>query len=272
MPGASSLNSGSKESSLAPQFKWLNNTFKVAEDYVTNPDLLEVRIRGFGSVPKCHGSGTLVYYLPFYRCNTNGNFLCVCTANVIAAGTNYTMEQQLECWVSLIGSPVPFPVFPLVKPPLVFPLAEPPLLFPLFEPPPVLGLLSSMPKRFHWGLKTIRAKIQETSDYSCLLRQITGRKIILIKCNAKCRYLKKLSCSGTLWQAFNLSWGHIPSYDPHTPPYPLYTCIHYTVYLFLFTQGRGGGGGELTREKVRGAKVHKAGRKYQHDWHCISSR
>ncbi len=34
--------------------------------------------------------------------------------------------------------------------------------------------------------------------------------------------------------------------------------------VYLFTQE--GGGGELTREKVRGAIVHKAGRKYQHDW------
>ncbi len=37
--------------------------------------------------------------------------------------------------------------------------------------------------------------------------------------------------------------------------------------------GKGGEGGELTRAKVRGAIVHKAGRKYQHDWlyDCISS-
>jgi hypothetical protein len=77
------------------------------------------------------------------------------------------MEQQLEeCRVSLIGSPVPFAVFPLVKPTLDFPLAEPPLVFPLVEPPPVLGLFTSMPKRSHWGLNTVRAKIQETSDYS----------------------------------------------------------------------------------------------------------
>jgi hypothetical protein len=49
---------------------------------------------------------------------------------------------------------------------------------------------------------------------------------------------------------------------------PLTHCIRvvYTT-LYLFTQGRGGG--ELTREKVRGAILHKAGRKYQHG--CISS-
>ncbi len=57
---------------------------------------------------------------------------------------------------------------------------------------------------------------------------------------------KKMTSKGTLRQVFYLSEGT----SPH-----------------LFTQGKGGGGrrGELTREKVRGAKVNKAGRKYQHD-------
>jgi hypothetical protein len=36
------------------------------------------------------------------------------------------------------------------------------------------------------------------------------------------------------------------------------------VYSILLL-GKGGGGRELTREKVRGAIVHKAGRKYQND-------
>jgi hypothetical protein len=44
---------------------------------------------------------------------------------------------------------------------------------------------------------------------------------------------------------------------PYSPPPHTHV---YTVYLF--TQGRGGGR-ELTREKVRGAIVHKPGRKYQ---------
>ncbi len=77
---------------------------------------------------------------------------------------------------------------------------------------------------------------------------ITGRKIRMIECNAKCRYLKKLSCSGTLWQAFNLSWGPIPSYDPHTPPYPLYTCIHYTLLIPIHT-GKGGRGRRANQRK-----------------------
>ncbi len=38
------------------------------------------------------------------------------------------------------------------------------------------------------------------------------------------------------------------------------------VYIILIHTWKGGGGGELTRDKVRGAIVHKAGQKYQHDW------
>jgi hypothetical protein len=51
---------------------------------------------------------------------------------------------------------------------------------------------------------------------------------------------------------------------PYSSP-PLHTEYGYTVHLFTQGRGEGGRGGELTREKVRGAIVHKAGRKYQHD-------
>jgi hypothetical protein len=86
------------------------------------------------------------------------------------------------------------------------------------------------------------------------------RKMRLIECNAKSRYLKKLSCKGTLRQMFYLSEVPSPSMAPKSL---LHTAYVYTVYLF--TQGKGGEG-RLTREKkVRGAIVHKAGRKYQHD-------
>jgi hypothetical protein len=64
----------------------------------------------------------------------------------------------------------------------------------------------------------------------------------------------------------------LPSYDPILPP-PLHTVYVYAVYLIIITiisisiitQERGGDGGELTREKVGGVTVHKAGRKYQRD-------
>jgi hypothetical protein len=57
---------------------------------------------------------------------------------------------------------------------------------------------------------------------------------------------------------------------PSSPmtPYPTPPPLHHTGYVYtvyLFTQVRGRGGGELIREKVRGAIVYKAGRKYQHD-------
>jgi hypothetical protein len=44
------------------------------------------------------------------------------------------------------------------------------------------------------------------------------RKIRLIECNAKCRYLTKFTCKGTLPQVFYLSGGPLPSYDPILPP------------------------------------------------------
>jgi hypothetical protein len=86
------------------------------------------------------------------------------------------------------------------------------------------------------------------------------RKIRLIESNAKCRYLTKLMCKGTLRQVFYLSEAPSSSYD--TIPPPLHT-VH--VYTVLYTYSHREGRGELTKEKVRGAIFHKANRKYQHD-------
>ncbi len=77
------------------------------------------------------------------------------------------------------------------------------------------------------------------------------RKIRLIEGNAKCRHLKKLTCKGTLRHVF------ICLRPPFAHCIPVYS-------VYLFTHGRGGE--SLTREKVRGATVHKAAeKKYQHD-------
>ncbi len=46
-------------------------------------------------------------------------------------------------------------------------------------------------------------------------------------------------------------------------PPSLTHCIR--VFSILIHTGKGEGGEELTREKVRRAIVHEAGRKYQHD-------
>ncbi len=78
------------------------------------------------------------------------------------------------------------------------------------------------------------------------------RMIRLIECNAKC-------LSGRNFAAGVLSLRQRPL---------LTHCIR--VYSILIHTGKGGGGEELTREKVREAIVHKAGRKYQQT-HCISS-
>jgi hypothetical protein len=84
---------------------------------------------------------------------------------------------------------------------------------------------------------------------------IMRRKIILIKSNTKCRYLKKLTRRGTLRQVFYLSEAPSPPMNPPPPPYTLYTCLQYN---YSHREGEEGGG-ELKREKVRGAIVHKAG-------------
>ncbi len=53
--------------------------------------------------------------------------------------------------------------------------------------------------------------------------------------------------------------------SPHNPiPPPVTHCMNTYPCMYLFTQERGGGG-EIG-EQLRGALVHKRGRKYQHDW------
>jgi hypothetical protein len=99
---------------------------------------------------------------------------------------------------------------------------------------------------------------------------------------AKCRHLKKLNWKGTLRQVFIclrpppllgfcLGWssnfvcsqsGQIQSVTilQNPVPSPLHTAYVYTVHGILI-HTRKGGGGSWTREKVRGATVHKAGSK-----------
>jgi hypothetical protein len=58
-----------------------------------------------------------------------------------------------------------------------------------------------------------------------------------------------------------------PNMTPLNPPLTqcIRVCSTYTYSHREVGGGGGGGWGELTREEVRGAKVHKAGRKYQHN-------
>ncbi len=79
------------------------------------------------------------------------------------------------------------------------------------------------------------------------------RKIRLIEYNAKCRYLEKLTCKGPLRQVFHLSEAPSSPMTTYFPPYTLY-CIR--VYSILIHTGKWAG--EQTREKIRGAIVHKA--------------
>jgi hypothetical protein len=77
------------------------------------------------------------------------------------------------------------------------------------------------------------------------------------ECNAKCRYVKKLACKGTLRQVLYLL-RPFPFYDPilPPPPYTLFMCMQYTC-TYLHREGLGGRANR--REKVRGAMLHKAG-------------
>jgi hypothetical protein len=61
---------------------------------------------------------------------------------------------------------------------------------------------------------------------------------------------------------FYLSEALSPPMTPNAPP-PLH--IVYVYYTLIHRREGREGGGELSREKVRGATVHKAGRKYEHD-------
>ncbi len=112
--------------------------------------------------------------------------------------------------------------------------------------------------------------------------EVGGRErhglINYIDTRAKCRHLKKLTCKGTLRQGFirvyrlgiqSVLLVFRPSFvncctsnllSGSTLPPSLHTVKVSTVYLFK--QGRGGGGRESsTREKGRRAPVHKAGSK-----------
>jgi hypothetical protein len=62
---------------------------------------------------------------------------------------------------------------------------------------------------------------------------------------------KKLICKGIFWAGVYLSVAQ-------NPTIPILThCIRVVYTVYLITKGKGGG--ELTREKVREATVHKAG-------------
>jgi hypothetical protein len=57
-------------------------------------------------------------------------------------------------------------------------------------------------------------------------------------------------------------------WGPRSPP--CYTLYDEYIPLYLFREG--GRGSRWTSEKVRGALVHKMGRKYQHDWLYLQSK
>ncbi len=101
--------------------------------------------------------------------------------------------------------------------------------------------------------------------------KISHHRIILQKDKThrrpyKMSSLKKIDLQKGLSGKYLSVWGP----EPHNPfPYTLYMCNQVTVYL-LFTPRRGGEGESWTREKGRGATVHKAGSK-KPPWLIVSS-
>ncbi len=94
------------------------------------------------------------------------------------------------------------------------------------------------------------------------------RKIRLIENNAKCRYLKTLTCKGTLRQVFYLSEALSPPLTPYNPPsYTLYITVYvYTVYFSWPHKHRSrdavsliNGGGRLFRYYPGGASGGRHG-------------
>ncbi len=77
------------------------------------------------------------------------------------------------------------------------------------------------------------------------------RKIRLLEGNAKYRHLKKLTCKVTLRQVFICLRPRTPC-----PPPILHTVYMYTVYLF--TQGRRRGRGELNQREVQSGNSSQA--------------
>ncbi len=97
----------------------------------------------------------------------------------------------------------------------------------------------------------------------CTVQEQIGERLDSQKPMSNVVILKKITCKGTLRQVFYVSDALSPSTVlrlTHTLP-PLHTVLVY-VYTdsILIHTGKGERGGELPREKVRGA-----GRKYQHD-------
>jgi hypothetical protein len=69
-----------------------------------------------------------------------------------------------------------------------------------------------------------------------LIVSVCGRKIRLIEYNAKCRFLKKLTCKVTLRQMFYLSEGPLLSYEP-IPPHT-HCILVYSIIIHTGNEGR----------------------------------
>jgi hypothetical protein len=81
-----------------------------------------------------------------------------------------------------------------------------------------------------------------------------------IDTKAKCLHIKKFTSKRDFAAVVYLSEAPSPPMAPY-PSLPLHTVYVHTVLIHTGKGEEGRGGGELTREKVGGTTVHKAGSK-----------
>ncbi len=88
----------------------------------------------------------------------------------------------------------------------------------------------------------LRKEVPGKNDRFAARDPFDRRRLRLMECNAKCRYLKKLTCKGTLLQVFYLSEAPYPPMTLYSPSsYTLYTCIQ---LQYTNSHREGGEGGE----------------------------
>ncbi len=117
-----------------------------------------------------------------------------------------------------------------------------------------------------WKRIYIKRKMEGLSGSIPLSSILLMDQISIKTPNPKSRLFWKIYQRRDLAAGEYLSEAPSPPMTPYSAtPYTLYTCV------YTYSHREEDEGGELTREKVRGAMLHKAGWKYQLDWLSLQS-